>query len=88
MSDVQFDDSQEVVQGIYNSRVVATSSSVPLMVKWLLKLGVKNEKVAKYILLVISIAFFIITFVILSQTFGGSTVNDYPPVRGPEPLSV
>lgn len=91
MVDVQFEeDAQFNSGGGFRSRQILGVPATPGMVVLLGKLGVRDEKVAGYILVAIAIIAFIVSIFIFASVFGRSSAPDsvpdvpgaYPPIGG------
>jgi len=88
MVDVQFEeDGQFNSSGSFQSRQIFGVPATPGMVRLLGKFGIRNEKVAGYILITITIVAFAVSIFIFTKLFTrGSSQNIIPPGEFTRPL--
>lgn len=91
MVDVQFEGEQQYGGG-FKSRSVLGLPTTPGMVRWLMKLGIKDEKAAGYVLVVLALVVFAVSIYFWFSVAGRGTPSSagsagtMPPIEALPPF--
>lgn len=79
MTDVQFEENEQFSPGgSFQSRQISGMPTTPGMIRLLGKFGIRNEKIAGYILIIIAVVAFTVSIFIFANVFNRGAVGAGP----------